>query len=70
MPTLKELRQAKKLRISDVAEYMGVSPRTVKFWESSQRTISVYDLERLLAFYGVDMPISKISELLPKKLSE
>lgn len=71
MTTLKHFRKFRRLSASTVAEHMGVTDRTIYLWEGGERAISARDLEKLMAFYQVDLPISQISSILSnKKISE
>lgn len=70
MATLASLRKIRGLSVSQVAEHMGVSERTIYSWERGERVPSIYDLYKLMAYYQTDILISEIPSLIPKKDKE
>ncbi|MGE6415316.1 helix-turn-helix domain-containing protein [Planococcus kocurii] len=67
MVSLAVLRKVRGLSVKQVAEHMGVAGRTIYSWERGEREISIQNLYKLLSYYQVDMLISEIPSLIPKK---
>jgi Predicted transcriptional regulators len=50
---LKELRLNTGKQQKDIAEYMGVLPRTIRFYESGEREPNIESINKLADFFGV-----------------
>lgn len=50
---LKNLRLQKNAKQVDIAEYIGVLPRTIRFYESGEREPSLDVLIKLADYFGV-----------------
>lgn len=70
MATLASLRKVRGLSVSQVAEHMGVTERTIYSWERGERIPSIYDLYRLMSYYKTDALISEIPSLIPKMIKK
>ena len=56
MNRLKELRKEKKLTQKELAEKIGISKRTLAYWEDGVSSIKENKLKILCEIFGVDMP--------------
>lgn len=73
MNRLKELRKEKKLTQEELAKILGISKRTLAYWEKGESQIKTEKAEKLADFFGVntayllgysDFPARNIRELL------
>lgn len=73
MNRLKELRKEKKLTQKELAKILGISKRTLAYWEKGESQIKNEKAEKLADFFGVntayllgysDFPARNIRELL------
>ena len=55
MNRLKELRKAKKLTQKELAEEIGISKRTLAYWENGESQIKPEKAEKLANFFGVSI---------------
>ena len=52
---IKELRIEKKAKQMDIADYLGVNPRAIRFYESGDREPNVDTLIKLADFFDVSV---------------
>ncbi|MDL2248744.1 helix-turn-helix domain-containing protein [Tyzzerella sp. OttesenSCG-928-J15] len=66
---LKELRKARNVKQTDVAEYLGVQPRTIRFYESGTNEPSFELVVKLADFYDVstDYLLGRTDDETPPK---
>ncbi|WP_423215872.1 helix-turn-helix domain-containing protein [Streptococcus equinus] len=73
MNRLKELRKEKKLTQEELAKILGISKRTLAYWEKGESRIKTEKAEKLADFFEVntayllgysDFPARKLKELL------
>lgn len=73
MNRLKELRKEKKLTQKELAKILGISKRTLAYWEKGESQIKTEKAEKLADFFGVntayllgysDFPARNLKELL------
>lgn len=50
---LKELRLKSNARQIDIAEYLGVRPRTIRFYESGEREPNITNIVKLADYFNV-----------------
>ena len=55
MNRLKELRKEKKLTQKELAEEIGISKRTLAYWENGESQIKPEKAEKLANFFGVSI---------------
>ena len=55
MNRLKKLRRAKKLTQKELAEEIGISKRTLAYWENGESQIKPEKAEKLANFFGVSI---------------
>ena len=55
MNRLKELRKEKKLTQKELAEKIGISKRTLAYWENGESQIKPEKAEKLANFFGVSI---------------
>lgn len=55
MNRLKELRKEKKLTQKELAEEIGISKRTLAYWENGESQIKHEKAEKLANFFGVSI---------------
>lgn len=63
--TLKQMRKLSELSTNEIAKYMGVTDRTILMWESGGAKISAENLFKLMNFYGRDVRISELDQVIP-----
>lgn len=63
MPTLKEFRESKGVKVKAVADYLGVTRQTYREWEKKQGHMGVDQARAVCEF--LDAPFDEI--FLPKK---
>lgn len=56
MNRLKELRKEKKLTQKELAKILGISKRTLAYWEKGESQIKNEKAEKLADFFGVTVP--------------
>lgn len=63
--TLADLRKESPYTIQQIADYMGVTRRTIYMWEKGERAITAFNLYKLMQLYGENPTISDITTLIP-----
>ncbi|RRA87005.1 helix-turn-helix domain-containing protein, partial [Streptococcus agalactiae] len=53
MSRLKELRKEKKLSQKEIADFLGISERTISRWENSENTIKSDKAQKLADYFEV-----------------
>lgn len=51
MPKLREMRKAKKVKVSEIAKLLNVSDVAVYYYEIGKRKISINHIKKLADFY-------------------
>ena len=55
MNRLKELRKEKKVSQKEIADFLGISEKTISRWENSENQIKPDKAEKLADFFGVSV---------------
>lgn len=55
MNRLKELRKEKKVSQKEIADFLGISEKTISRWENSENTIKSDKAQKLADFFGVSV---------------
>jgi transcriptional regulator with XRE-family HTH domain len=68
MFNIKELRIKKGVTQTELANYVGVSLRSVQHWEKGTKNITIFRLEKINTFFGLNMNLSAYEDFVPETL--
>ena len=54
-PSIKHLREQKKIKQKDLAEWLGVSRQAVSMWEAGKREVKVTTMHKIAHVFGVSL---------------
>jgi transcriptional regulator with XRE-family HTH domain len=69
MFNIKELRLKKGVGQTELANYVGVSLRTIQHWEKGTKNITIFRLEKINSFFGLNMNLDAYEEFQPESFS-
>jgi transcriptional regulator with XRE-family HTH domain len=66
MFNIKELRIKKGVGQTELANYVGVSLRTIQHWEKGTKNITIFRLEKINSFFGLNMNLDAYEDFKPE----
>ncbi len=68
MFNIKELRIKKGVTQTELANYVGVSLRSIQHWEKGTKNITIFRLEKINTFFGLNMNLNAYEDFEPETL--